>query len=194
MEDKKASDILNKIKDVPNVDKISIGTLIESNSESPYFIVLLVTLIVLAPIPFISNAFSVISIIVMYQVISGRKTLILPKFILNIKIKRLSLVYSIEKLGPLFRRIEFLTKNRLLFLTNKKFVNILLFVLSILSVSPVPFIATFSGCGILFAIFGFLNRDGLFVLVGAVLGLVNLSLNLVAIFLGKTLLMKILFG
>lgn len=194
MEDKKASDILNKIKDVPNVDKISIGTLIDSNSESPYFIVLLATLIVLAPIPFISNAFSAISIIVMYQVISGRKTLILPKFILNIKIKRLSLVYSIEKLGPLFRRIEFLTKNRLLFLTNKKFVNILLFILSILSVSPVPFIAFFSGCGILFVIFGFLNRDGLFVLVGTLLGILNFSLNFIAILFGTNLLMKILFG
>ncbi|MBO4957042.1 MAG: exopolysaccharide biosynthesis protein [Rickettsiales bacterium] len=194
MEDKRASDILDKIKDVPNVDKISIGTLIENNSESPYFIVLLVTLIVLAPIPFISNAFSVISIIVMYQVISGKKTLVLPKFILNIKIKRTSLVYSIEKLSPLFRRVEFLTRNRLLFLTNKKFADIFLFILSILSVSPVPFIAFFSGCGILFVIFGLLNKDGLFILIGVLLGLLNLGLNLVALLVGRALLMKMLFG
>lgn len=194
MEDKRASDILDKIKDVPNVDKISIGTLIENNSESPYFIVLLVTLIVLAPIPFISNAFSVISIIVMYQVISGKKTLVLPKFILNIKIKRTSLVYSIEKLSPFFRRVEFLTRNRLLFLTNKKFADIFLFILSILSVSPVPFIAFFSGCGILFVIFGLLNKDGLFILIGVLLGLLNLGLNLVALLVGRALLMKMLFG
>lgn len=193
MKNKKASDILDKIKDVPNVDKISIGTLIESNNESPYFIVLLVTLIVLAPIPFISNAFSIISVIVMYQVISGRKVLILPKFILNIKIKRLSLVYSIEKLSPLFRRIEFLTKNRLLFLTNKKFVNILLFILSILSISPVPFIAFFSGCGILFVIFGFLNMDGLFVLIGVLLGILNFSLNLIVVLFGTSLLINRIF-
>lgn len=193
-ENNKASILLDKIKEVPEIDKIDIGTLIKNNSGSPYFIVLFVTILVLAPIPFVSNIFSIISVIIMYQVIIGKKSLILPKFVLNIKIRRTALVSSIEKISPLFRKIEFFTKNRMLFLTNKRFIDIFLFILSVLSASPVPFIGIFSCFAIFFTIFGFLNKDGLFILISIILAIINFNLNVMLILFGKSLLLRLFFS
>lgn len=192
MQKEKASLLLDKIKDIPEVDKIDLQTLIDNNSESPYLVVMLVTVLVLAPLSFISNMFDIISVVVMYQVLTGRKKLTFPKIITKIKIKRTIIIYSIEKISSIFRRVEILTRNRMFFLTNKRFIDILLFIFSILCLSPVPFISFFSGMAIMFTIFGFLNKDGLFVLFGFLFGVINLFIHLMIIISSKIVLLKLI--
>lgn len=192
MQKEKASLLLDKIKDIPEVDKIDLQTLIDNNSESPYLVVMLVTVLVLAPLSFISNMFDIISVVVMYQVLTGRKKLTFPKIITKIKIKRTIIIYSIEKISSIFRKVEILTRNRMFFLTNKRFIDILLFIFSILCLSPVPFISFFSGMAIMFTIFGFLNKDGLFVLFGFLFGVINLFIHLMIIISSKIVLLKLI--
>ena len=186
--------IINDIKNIikNDTEKITLKNIINNGANGQYLVLFVVTMLIMVPIPILSTIFGIIDCIIAYQVLVDKKNIKLPKKLLNLSISKSSLTTVIEKVSFYINKIEFLTKNRLIFLTNKKFVNTLIFVFSLLSVSPVPFLSIFAVSGILLVIFGYLNRDGLFVCFGILAGSINIIFQILFLILGKFLFVKIL--
>ncbi|MBR2141139.1 MAG: exopolysaccharide biosynthesis protein [Rickettsiales bacterium] len=192
MTNKKISSLLEEIKDISTEDVITVGTILDNIKDSKYLVILFTTILILAPIPILSTIFGIICATLMVQIISGKKKLALPTFVLNFKIKRKALVYSLDKINYLLKKIERFTKNRLLFFTNEKFINISLLFLSILSISPVPLACFFAGFGMVLIIFGFLNKDGLFIPLGILSGMIDICIHIILFICGANFLSKLM--
>ena len=186
--------IINDIKNIVKNDaeKITLKSIINNGANGSYLILFVVTILIMVPIPVVSTIFGIIDCIIAYQVLTDKKNIKLPKKLLNLSISKTTLATVIEKVSFYINKIEGLTKNRLIFLTNKKFINILIFLFCLLSISPVPFLSVFAVSGILLVIFGYLNRDGLFVCLGILAGGINIIFQILFLILGKVLFIKIL--
>ena len=186
--------IINDIKNIVKNDaeKITLKSIINNGANGSYLILFVVTILIMVPIPVVSTIFGIIDCIIAYQVLTDKKNIKLPKKLLNLSINKTTLATVIEKVSFYINKIEGLTKNRLIFLTNKKFINILIFLFCLLSISPVPFLSVFAVSGILLVIFGYLNRDGLFVCLGILAGGINIIFQILFLILGKVLFIKIL--
>ena len=186
--------IINDIKNIikNDAEKITLKSIINNGANGSYLVLFIVTMLIMVPIPVLSTIFGVIDCIIAYQVLVDKKNIKLPKRLLNLSISKSSLATVIEKVSFYVNKVEFLTKNRLIFLTNRRFINILIFIFSLLSISPVPFLSIFAVSGILLVIFGYLNRDGLFVCLGILAGSINIIFQILFLILGKVLFLKIL--
>lgn len=187
------TDIKNIIKIDEDVERITLKSIINNGSNGPYLVLFIVALLIAIPIPILSTIFGLINAIISYQVLTNKKNIKLPKRLSNLSVSKNSLSLVIEKISFYINKIELLTKNRLLFLTNKKFVNIFIFLFSLLSMSPVPFLSILAVAAILLIIFGFTNKDGLFILLGIIIGIVNIFLQILFLILGKALFVKIFY-
>ena len=191
-EKKKTSYLLEDIYNFSETDKISMESLITSNKDSSYFLLLLFALFSLIPtplpIPVISMLFGLILTFITFQLMVGKVKFYLPKKILRFSIKRENLAKFIEKTNPHLKRIEFFTKFRFTFFKNKawkKFIDILLFYLSFTILIPLPLLNTIPAIGIILICFGIINNDGLIVLFGFIFALLNLTVMFSFILLGK---------
>jgi hypothetical protein len=187
---KKTSILLLNIKNSLVDDKIPLKQLFFSDENNSYFTLMMVAALSFIPTPFIlpliSNFFGILMVIVSFQIMLGKK-LGIPSKIANIKVKRQTLIKIIEKSNQLFKKIEFLTKHRLLFMFNSRtkinFINFLNFALSFLVLIPLPIVTNFPACSIILILLGLTNGDGLFIFMGLVLAI--MSFVLVALICAK---------
>lgn len=194
----KTSELLDDIATKNQVDKISIDNILQSNTESSYFLIFIMALLSLIPTPFpfpiISNIFGIILIILSTQLLFNVKTLKLPKFIREFSIKREYVVLIIEKSSSLLRRVEFFTKNRFYFYKNpviKCIINIIIFLSSICIAIPIPLTNTIPAIGIIILTFGILNNDGLFILFGLLFSVCGIVIFVLVLIYGKVFIHKI---
>ncbi|MDR1426095.1 MAG: exopolysaccharide biosynthesis protein [Rickettsiales bacterium] len=176
------SSVLNGLRDIRE-EKISLKKILDSDPASPYFTLFLMGLLSLiptpAPIPIISNFFGILCCIVMFKIILGRKTAVLPKFLNKIFLKKQTLNKIIVKIGPFFSKIEKITRCRLNFLSSGSMpfvVNLSLLVVSIAMVMPVPLLSVVPSIAMIITTFGLLNNDGLLVMIGLAVGILSLPL------------------
>lgn len=186
------NDIISIIKTDEDVEKITLKNIINGNTDSQYLLILVISILIMCPIPILSTILAIINSIISYQMLIGRKNIKLPKKLLNLSINKMILATIIEKLSPFINKIEKITRNRLIFLTHRKFVDFLILVSCLLSISPVPFLSTFSSISTCFIIFGYLNKDGFFIFLGIISALLNIVLHLFFLIVGKALFLKIL--
>lgn len=195
MENKKTSDLLNNIKEINNSDRITIKAIMNSNTDSSYFLLLIITILSFLPFIFVL-IFGTVDVFIALQLVLKKEIITLPSKISNISIKKHLLVYAIEKINPFLKRLESLTRNRLLFFFNEQviyFLHIFILILSIVISIPIPLASTIPGISLLLIVFGILNRDGLFVLFGIITGIISFIICFIIVFFGKALLLKI-FG
>lgn len=186
------NDIRNIVKVDENTEKLTLKSIINNSVNGQYLVLFILSILIMCPIPVLSTVFGLISSAISYQILIGRKNIKLPKKLLNLSINKLTITTLIEKISPIINKVESITKNRLIFLTNKKFVNLLIFLSSLLSVSPVPFLSIFAVVAACFTIFGYLNKDGLFVFLGIIFFFLNFCMQITFLIVGKVIFVKII--
>lgn len=120
-------------------------------------------------LPGISFVFSIPIAIFAIQIIFAKKTLWLPKFLANRTVSHKSISKMIHKAVPFLKKIEWLLKPRLEFLSSpfmQKINGIMILLLALFLMIPIPFSNfIFAALIIIFAL-GFVEKDGLFILIG----------------------------
>lgn len=118
-----------------------------------------------------------------FQQMLGKKIIWLPN---KVKLKEFnsnSLISVIDKAIPITEKIEILMKPRLSFLTTHQstiVIGLLGFVMSLSVLLPIPLTNTIPSMGIALMAMGILMRDGLAVILGALIGLAWVLLLVIA--------------
>lgn len=190
----KISDILNDIKNIEGEDgKVSLGAILKSNSENAYFLMVLITILSFLPFIFVV-IFGSLDIYISSQILFKKQIITLPKIINNISLKKTLLVNIIDKINPFIKKLEILTKHRYVRVfkrRNMKILHIFMFILSVIITIPIPLTGTVPAIALLFLLLGILSRDGLWVIIGTITGIIGFLILTFVIFLMRMLIIKL---
>ena len=186
------NDIKNIIRTDDNIEKLTLKNIMNNGVNGQYMVIFIVAILIMCPIPVLSTVFGIINVIISYQMLTNKKTIKLPKKLLYLSINKSTITTLIEKISPYINKVEIITKNRLIFFTNKKLINLIIFLASLLSVSPVPFLSVFAVISVCLTIFGYLNKDGLFVILGIIFFIINFAMQLTFLIVGTVIFFKII--
>ena len=140
------------------------------------FLLLLVALPAALPVPAVGICVIIAPplLFLTAQQMLGRKTIWLPKKVKEKKFSTSSLLAVIDKAIPLTRKVEIFIKPRLSFLTHHNatlMIGFMGFIMSLSVLLPFPLTNTVPSMGIALMAVGLLMRDGLAVIIGAIIGL-----------------------
>ena len=127
-------------------------------------------------IPFLYGLPQVVALPLMFvsaQILMGRKVPWLPRKLAARSVSAESLENLSTRAGPWLRRIEALSKPRLTFLTRDPLDRLLGLALVLFSASillPIPLTNTVPGFAVVVIAMGLLQRDGILVILGTLLG------------------------
>ncbi|KTD32017.1 exopolysaccharide biosynthesis protein [Legionella israelensis] len=177
---RRSSDILLLIASDKSAGKtVSYRYLFNMLGERAFGLVLLFfalpSALPLSAIPGVALVFSIPLALCSLQMILGRQTLWIPGIIARRSVEHETLKKMIEKALPFLVKMEQLLRPRLVFLFRRPIemvTGFCIFILSILLMLPIPF-SNFilSGLIILFSL-GFIEKDGLFILMAYIGSLV----------------------
>lgn len=175
---KKLSLELEKLVGAANPDGIKVGELLDTISHRGFgFLLVVLALPSALPIPAYGYAipFALLIILVALQMIMGRSSPTLPRWVRNRDIGSKGITF-IQKRGiPFLRWMERLSKPRVENLDERGFfrflVGIVVLLVALVMLIPIPFTNTIFALAILLIGFGLMNKDGLFILGGGLLGL-----------------------
>lgn len=175
----KINKFLNKIRHIGD-NRINIANILEENKNGSYFILFFMTVLTFiptpAPIPIISSLVSILCIILSFQIMINKSDIFLPKLFKNLSIERKTLDKIVKRINPYLIRLETVTKKRIGFIFSKNWLillNTFLFLLSANLFIPLPITNMIPAMSIMIIVFGVLNNDGLFVLIGLLIGMLS---------------------
>ena len=170
-------------------DRITIEDIMIAMNSGGFGLVLmffsLPTLIPLPP-PF-PSLFSLPVVIFALQMMIGLKAPKLPKFISKKTIKRALLANILEKSSIYFAKVEVFLKPRLLFLSSgffEKIIGFFLLIFALLILTPLPLSNFLPGVAILVTSFGLIEKDGVIIILGLLIGIVGVITVATVLFLG----------
>ena len=176
------SELLSDLEDHMKTPEVSIKLLLEAFHERGFgFFLFLFALPAALPIP----AFGINTIIALplllltAQQAVGRHTIWLPEKWKAKTISKSSVSGFIEKATPWIKRLEFFVRPRLSFITQghmAKVIGALGFIMALAVSIPLPLTNTIPSFGIALMSIGTLMRDGLAVIVGALIGIAWVTL------------------
>ncbi|WP_422004561.1 exopolysaccharide biosynthesis protein [Pyruvatibacter mobilis] len=175
-EPKQTSQLLDEAIAAFEGDSVPLGALLDALAERAFGMVLLVLALPCA-IPFLYGVPQIMSlpmVFVAVQLAAGRHTLWLPESLRRRTIGKANLTDMMDKARPWLRRFERISRPRLGFLTKSPMEQVvgLLFVLFSLTIMiPLPATNTVPGIAIAVASLGFIERDGVLVVLGSLLGI-----------------------
>ena len=192
-----ASDILNNIYTKNTEDNIKIGTILKSIDSGGFALFnLILSLILFIPTPPpIATICGVLIIFLSFQMILGLKEVWLPSFITNKSIKRTTLALIVGKSSIYLSKMEKITRKRLVFMESdimQRIIGLILFLLAVLSLTPILFANSIPGLSIILISFGMLNKDGLMVIFGFITGFISIFVVWAIILFGQALILKII--
>jgi hypothetical protein len=164
-------------------DEITIGDLIDQLSDRGFGLVQLILALPVC-IPFlwgIPQAVSIPMLFIALQIVLGRHALWLPKKARVRTISKPAMLNMAKRAQKYVGWFEALARPRMIFLTRglpERFFGILMAVFCISILVPIPGTNTVPGIGVAIQSIGFLERDGLLVLLGTLLGALWVSLLL----------------
>ncbi len=180
------------IEDVVNQsssDRIPIRDLVDAMQAIGFGLAMMIFafgIIIPLPPPFPSIiAFPLV--IFSCQMMLGYSSPKLPKRFSNLSVKRSVVATLVKKSSPYIRKVEIILKPRLLFMTTHKSERIIGFFTMIFSsfiVMPMPLSNFIPGLGILIISFGLLQKDGLAVICGILIGVIGMIISATAVILG----------
>lgn len=194
----KISSLLKDIIKKNKKEEISIADILETNKNNSYFLVFLMAVLSLIPTPFpfplFSSFFGIVASVLFIQIFFGAKNLRLPNFVKKMSVKKEIFEKVVNKALSYIEKIENVSCRRITFYKNRILMLCVKFVIlsmCLLLIIPIPLTNTLPAFGIIITIFGILNSDGIFVLVGILLSVVGGVIFLLSMFFGKVLLQKI---
>jgi hypothetical protein len=184
--------LLEEIKKIDG-ERISLNQLV-INSDNKYLLLFFIAILSMiptpAPVSIIACFFGLLGSVFCWQILWGRKTMILPKFLKDISISKKTIDAVIDKITPLFNKIDNISRKRQSYLFREIMqtpLHIVLLMLYLTVVVPLPLIGLLPSMAVILVLFGILNEDGLFVLLGLALGLVAIWVTFKMVVLSKTL-------
>ncbi|MEL6691205.1 MAG: exopolysaccharide biosynthesis protein [Pseudomonadota bacterium] len=156
-------------------DTVTLAWILSQLQERAFGLFLLI-LALPCCIPFLYGVPQVVALPLMFiaaQVALGRKTPWLPSKLAAREVARSSLENLAERAGPWLRRIEALSRPRLTALTRAPLDRVVGLALVLFSASilvPLPATNTVPGFAVVVVAMGILQRDGILVILGAILG------------------------
>ncbi|MGH1403454.1 MAG: exopolysaccharide biosynthesis protein [Alphaproteobacteria bacterium] len=189
---KTISDIFKEIDETLTNQTVSIGDLVEHLHERGFgFLLLILSIPMALPIPVppgINILLASPLILLTAQQAIGYHSIWLPNWIKQKGIKRESMSAIIQKTLPWFKKLEKIIKPRLEFLTrgiSSNIIGVLGLIMALTICVPLPMTNTVPSLGIALMAIGLINRDGLAVLAGAVIGFAWVcALTMIIVFLG----------
>ncbi len=186
------SDIFSKIEENITGKEVSISSLLEAVHERGFGFILFIFAVPMAlPLPVPPGVNIILAsplILLTAQQALGRHTIWLPQFMLKKTIKSDSLRSIIKSSLPWFNKLEFLVKPRFEFITSGIFSNmigIFGFIMALTICIPLPLTNTVPSLGIALMALGVIMRDGLAVILGAIIGMLWVTILLmIVVFLG----------
>ncbi len=143
--------------------------------------------------PGYTTIFSIPLFIFSIQMILGMREPWLPSWIEKKRIKRPTLEKIIAKANPWLKRIENRMQPRMTYIsvhTWERVIGFFSFVFAMSIALPLPLTNFLPGCGILIMSLGLLNKDGLTILIGMLIGTIGIGfvmIVLVMIWMGLSL-------
>ena len=183
---------LEELVEAANPDGIKVGELLDTLSQRGFGL-LFVALALPSALPIPAGGytipFALLIILVALQMIIGRSSPILPHRVRNRDIGS-KLITFIQKRGiPFLRQIERLSKPRLENLVERGFfrflVGIVILLVALVMLIPIPGTNTIFALAILLIGFGLMNKDGLFILGGGLLGLTAAAVVIALLIAGR---------
>lgn len=156
-------------------DRVSLGWILDQLHERAFGLFLLV-LALPCCIPFLYGIPQVVSVPLVFvaaQIVAGRRVPWLPSGLRAREVSKAGLADLSDRAGPWLRRIEALSRPRLSFLTRTpldRVVGLALLLFSASIMVPLPGTNTVPGFAVVLVAMGLLQRDGILVAVGSVLG------------------------
>jgi len=192
-----ASNILNRMYVKNTDDNIKIGILLKSIDSRGFALLnLIFSMVIILPTPPFVDAVS--AFIVMFfstQMVIGFQEVWLPKFITEKSIKRTTLALIVEKSSLFLSKLEKFTRMRLTFMNYaimEKIIGIILFVLAVISLTPIIFVHSIPGLAMTMISFGLLNKDGLIIILGFIIGFISIFVVWLILTFGQVLILKII--
>ncbi|NOY84528.1 MAG: exopolysaccharide biosynthesis protein [Nitrospirae bacterium] len=170
------SQLLQDLEAQLTTEKVSVSQLMETFHERGFgFFLFFLALPAALPLPGlgINMIIAFPMLLLTFQQIMGRQTIWLPEKIKRRNISSNVLKKMIKVAMPWMIRLEALIKPRLEFMTHglaSKIIGLLGFLMALSVLFPVPLTNTVPSFGIVLMAIGILMRDGLSVLVGAIIG------------------------
>ena len=156
-------------------DKVTLAWILDQLRERAFGLFLLI-LALPCCIPFLYGVPQVVALPLMFiaaQVVLGRSAPWLPAKLAAREVSRESLEGLASRAGPWLRRIEALSRPRLVALTRApldRVVGVALVLFSASILVPLPATNTVPGFAVVVVAMGILQRDGILVIMGSILG------------------------
>lgn len=158
-------------------ERVTAATLLEAFHERGFgAMILLFSLPLALPVPKppgISSILSVPLLLLTAQQALGFHTVWFPDFVKRKSVATTSLASVFHHARPWMRRLEYITRPRLGFITQgifSRMIGILGFIMAVSVAVPLPGSNTIPGMGIAIMALGVVMRDGLAVIAGALIG------------------------
>ncbi len=138
--------------------------------------------------PGYTTLFSIPLFILSLQMLVGRRTPWLPRWLGRKEIKRTTLAKFVEKANPFLRRIERKMKPRWGWAgspAGEKLIGLFAFIFTCSIAIPLPMTNVPPGIGILLMALGLLSRDGVMILIGKFIGILGIILTASVLILGS---------
>lgn len=183
--EKPTSDLLIEIVEACPAGEITVGALIDGLGDRAFGIVLLIlTLPVAVPgPPGLPLVFGTPMLIFTAQLFTGRHRPWMPEFIRRRRFSRDHLLSLLHKVKPALARIERICRPRLLRLTTgrgERAVGVFFFLCALVVMNPIPIPFSHLPLGIALAVLalGYVERDGVVVILGLLGAIFGVALNL----------------
>jgi hypothetical protein len=174
---RKLSEVLAELKHTLSGEIITMDALLDGLHERGFGVVLLAFALPLSiPLPKppgISTLFGIPLLVLTTQQALGRRTFWMPQFIRRRSIEKEKLDRLLDNTVPVVKKIEILVRPRLEWVTHGRFSRLIGFLGAIMAAFisiPLPGSNTIPGIGIALMAMGVMMRDGLAVIIGAVIG------------------------
>jgi hypothetical protein len=166
--------VLSEYAETLDAETVSIGALINAFHERGFGILsLLFALPVITPIPVLNTVFATPLLVLTAQQAFGAHAVWMPQRLRQKKVPAARLKNLLIRSASKLRILEKLIRPRLGWATQNgfsRFFGFLAFLMTMVAVIPVPLTHTVPGLGIALMAIGTAMRDGLAVLIGAIIG------------------------
>lgn len=186
------SEILKQFVENHKDDKIPFGSLVDAFKERGFGILLMlfasIPALPLPAPPGITTLLALPIFILAIQMALGKRVPWLPKWLRKKHFKRSTLLKVSEKMGSILAFFEKFLHPRLLYMSNRfgeKMIGFVALICSISVAMPFPFTNTVPSMGVFIMSLGLLERDGLIIKAGMIVGGIGIIISLSIFFAGK---------
>ncbi len=134
--------------------------------------------------PGYTTLFSIPLFIFSIQMALGMQAPWLPAWIEKKRIKRAVLETAIAKMNPWLKKLESRMQPRMTYITAhtwERIIGVFSFVFALSISLPLPLTNFPPGCGILIMSLGLLNRDGVTILIGMLIGTIGIGITMIVL-------------